>query len=202
MGWSGRPGDEQEILCWIWHEPPALPELRPPPGGWLHWRLPPEANAALAALHRTSRNELARRDAYSTLAVRQKQTDLDIEIARRTAQDSPKESELPETLCTALDWIESHPDSTRPVADLCDRLDLSPSRLVRLFKRHLGSLPLHYVNSHKVRLATRRLQAGEPVKSIALDLGYRHVHDFSRFYRQQTGQSPSEIVQPVAGASE
>jgi len=45
-----------------------------------------------------------------------------------------------------------------------------------------------------LRFAARRLQADEPVKSIALDLGYRHGHDFSRFYRQQTGHRLSELT--------
>mgnify|MGYP006430378549 CR=1 FL=1 len=201
MGWSGTPGEEHEILCWIWRKPPALAELRPAPGGWLRWHLPTEAVEALAALHRATRNELARRDAYSALALRQKQTDLDIAIARRIAPKSTSpESDLPETLRLALEWIDSHPGSTRPVADLCDRLALSPSRLARLFKRHFGSTPLQYVNTHKSRLATRRLQAGEPVKSVALDLGYRHVHDFSRFFRHQTGRRPSDLVRAGAAA--
>lgn len=195
MGWRDAPDSEHEILCWIWERPPVIEALRPPAKGWRHWELPEEAIPPLRLLHRATRNELARNDAYSPLAIRQKQTELDIELARRVGHDTDQETELPSgDLKLALNWIDQNPASTRPVADLCDRLDLSPARLNRLFKKHLSQTPLDAINARKIKLATQRLQSGEAVKRVALDLGYRHVHDFSRFYKRQTGRTPSRIV--------
>jgi len=154
-----------------------------------------EAVPALRLLHRATRNELARDDPYSPLVIRQQQVAIDVELARRLRPGTePRSGGLPETLRLALDWIERNPASTRPVADLCDRLDLSPARLNRLFRKHLGQSPLDAVNARKIMLATHRLQSGDAVKRVALDLGYRHVHDFSRFYKRQTGRAPSRIV--------
>jgi len=194
MGWSDDSGSEHEILCWIWEKPPSVDFLEPPENDWRHWQLPEEAIPALRLLHRATRNELARDDAYSPLAIRQKQTDLDIAWARRIGRGvAPVNETFPEPLRLALDWIDRNSASTRPVADLCDRLDLSPARLNRLFQKHLGQTPLDAVNTRKIKLATQRLQSGEAVKRVALDLGYRHVHDFSRFYKHQTGTLPSQI---------
>ncbi|EIQ00973.1 DNA-binding domain-containing protein, AraC-type [Opitutaceae bacterium TAV1] len=194
MGWIDRPGSVQEILCWIWKHPPEIRNLRPARGEWLHWHLPAETMATLQRLHRATRNELARADQYSPLALGKLQTELDIELARsREIAHADARARLPEKLRLALDWIEHHPASTRPVADLCDRLEMEPSNLARLFRRHLGRSPQDIVNEHKIRAATWRLQAGDPVKNVALDLGYRHIHDFSRFYRLKTGNTPSSL---------
>lgn len=93
----------------------------------------------------------------------------------------------------ALEWMRTHPASTRPVADLCDRLGVSPATLARLFKKNLGHTPMEHYNRLKIDIATHRLRAGEMVKRVALDLGYRHVHDFSRFFRRRTGINPARI---------
>jgi transcriptional regulator GlxA family with amidase domain len=194
MGWRDEPGSEQQILCWVWQKPPSLDFLAPPDGQWLHWCLNEEAISRLLLIHRATRSELSRSDAFSALAIRAKQTELDVELARSIVrQTCPAEARLPGALRMALDWIENNLNSARPVADLCDRLEIGKAQIVRLFKNHFNQTPLEFINAQKVRFATRRLSSGQPVKAVAIDLGYLHVHDFSRFYRSQTGQRPSSV---------
>jgi len=195
MGWSAPRGEEQEILCWIWRRAPSAKEIRPASGSHLHWRVTPSLAARLQLHHRSLRGELARRDAFTAMAVAAKQTELDILLARELTT-RPGRSKLPPLLQQAVEWIETHPGSQRPVADLCDRLDISPATLGRLTRTHLRTTPLELVNRAKIEFARRALAAGSPVKAVAHDLGYRHAHDFSRFFRARTGTRPAECLAP------
>lgn len=194
MGWRDESGSEQQILCWVWKKPPSLDLLTPRDGQWLHWRLNEDTISRLLLIHRATRSELSRSDAFSALAIRTKQTELDIELARSISRASdPEEARLPGELWMAVDWIEKNLNSARPVADLCDRLEIGKAQIVRLFKQYFNQTPLEFINRQKVRFATRRLLSGQPVKAVAIDLGYLHVHDFSRFYRTRTGQRPGSV---------
>ncbi len=199
MGWRAAPGSEQKILCWIWRAPPGIDSLRPGRGQWLHWQLPAETIAALQRMHRATRNELARADKYSPIAIGKIQTDVDVALARSKKRRATEPGlGLPENLRLALGWIQNNYASTRPVADLCDRLELSPANLARLFRRHLGRTPQDFINERKIHEATKRLQSGDAVKMVAHDMGYRHSHDFSRFYHQKTGINPSTLKNETA----
>lgn len=194
MGWIDAPKSEQGILCWIWEHPPVVSRLCPKSDRILAWTLPASAFAPFDRIHRNIRRELARGDDLSGTAIRQQRVELDILIAR-TVSATHNSTHMPDRLLMALDWMQSNAASTRPVADLGDLLGLSPATLTRTFKKHLGHPPMEHFNRLKAETATRRLRMGDSVKTIAIDLGYRHPHDFSRFYRQQTGQSPSEARQ-------
>jgi len=191
MGWSAPRRGEQEILCWIWREAPHPAALRPAPGSIRQWRVTPAVAASLQLLHRSLRGELARHDEFTPLAVNAKQTELDILLARELTAPNPP-SRLPPLLQQAADWIRRYPGAQRPVADLCDRFDISSGRLTRLCREHLNTTPFELVNRAKVDFARTALAAGSPVKAVAHDLGYRHAHDFTRFYRLQTGTTPSQ----------
>lgn len=67
---------------------------------------------------------------------------------------------------------------------------------LRSYQRRLGALgTTHSRMRDHARLQQARVQLWDDRRSvtqIALDLGYAHVGDFTRFFRSQTGQTPTE----------
>ena len=89
-------------------------------------------------------------------------------------------------------------NSLRP-AELARQLGASQSHLNRLFMRQLGTTVRGYGEQQKLA-AARRLLGGSllSVKEIAYRLGFRSPQHFSRWFRQRSGISPTQMRQPNA----
>lgn len=100
----------------------------------------------------------------------------------------------PESVLTALDFIDSH--LTSPDLDLntiARSAHLSPNHLGRLFKQYLGDSPMQYLKQVRVQhsctlLRDTALQIGE----IAEEAGFEDAYYFSRVFRSVTGKSPRQ----------
>jgi AraC family transcriptional activator of pobA len=78
------------------------------------------------------------------------------------------------------------------VARYADRLGLSPERLNRLVRAEVGRSALQAVHDRLVRAACRRLAyVPAPISQIAFHLGFDDPAYFCRFFKRQTGASPS-----------
>ena len=82
------------------------------------------------------------------------------------------------------------------MARLCN---LSLRQLEREFRRRFDCSPHEWLNVLRIRIACERLLAGEPVKKIALDLGYKQSSHFCRQFKERTKFTPSEFI--TAGVS-
>jgi len=88
--------------------------------------------------------------------------------------------------------LEAHHAEHWPVARYADRLGLSPERLNRLVRAEVGRSALQAVHDRLVREACRRLvYVPAPISQIAFDLGFDDPAYFCRFFKRQTGASPS-----------
>lgn len=77
-------------------------------------------------------------------------------------------------------------------AELADVVGLSRSRLCALFHDEMGTTPHVFWNTIRLEAATRRLDADhENLTDLALDLGFSNSGNFSRFFREHTGVTPS-----------
>src|SRR5262245_44018978 len=72
----------------------------------------------------------------------------------------------------------------RKLAGLCG---LSIRQLQRDFRRHLGTTAQAWLNERRLQLARARLLGGEPVKVVALDLGFKHVPNFCEWFKAESG---------------
>jgi AraC-like DNA-binding protein len=77
------------------------------------------------------------------------------------------------------------------MAALCG---LSTRQLQRDFRRHLGCSPQAWLSEQRMQAARERLLAGEPVKVVALDLGFRHVPNFCEWFKTVNGTTAKEFV--------
>lgn len=79
------------------------------------------------------------------------------------------------------------------VGDLAAAVHTTPRTLLRRFSRALGTSPAAYLQAVRMEHAKRLLEAtGQPVTSVALEVGYRDVPAFFRAFRELTGLTPKD----------
>lgn len=92
-----------------------------------------------------------------------------------------------------LEWIRIHPTAHLTVQALATRSGRHPDHVARVFRERLGLLPLEYLHRRRADEAKRRLAETElAIKTVAWELGIRDERQFARFFRKQTGMSPTE----------
>ncbi len=71
---------------------------------------------------------------------------------------------------------------------------MTAAQLGRICRDELGHSPMSLVNDHLIREAQRDLvYSGMTIKQIAHALGFEDAAYFSRYFRKQTGATPTEF---------
>lgn len=98
-----------------------------------------------------------------------------------------------EMIAKAQRWMEKNLQEGFRLAVLADHLGVSERTLNRRFKAALGSAPLHYLQTLRIRVAKNLLET----KRICIDdvshrVGYGDVSAFRQLFKRETGISPRE----------
>lgn len=84
-------------------------------------------------------------------------------------------------------------DAIPSVAEFASKVNLSPGYFSDLVKKETGMTPKALITRHMVEVAKHRLAASaEDVGIIAYDLGFQYPAHFTRMFKRQTGQSPTD----------
>ena len=89
-------------------------------------------------------------------------------------------------------------DLSEPIysEEMARKLGLSVRTLHDVVRRYRGMSLHRYLRLRRLWLVRRRLLAGaDSVKAVALAFGFWHLSDFSRSYRDQFGETPSETLE-------
>ncbi|SAL25012.1 transcriptional regulator [Caballeronia arvi] len=90
--------------------------------------------------------------------------------------------------------VAAHFREHRPVEFYADKLGMTVTQLGRICREELSSSPLALINEHLVREAQRDLvYSTMSVKQIAHGLGFADIAYFSRYFRKQTGVTPTQF---------
>ena len=79
----------------------------------------------------------------------------------------------------------------RELAKLCH---LSVRQLERDFRRDLGYTPQSWLDEQRIKAAQMPLLSGQPVKMVAMKLGFKQVSHFCRRFKSQFNLTPSQFV--------
>ncbi|MGO8741991.1 MAG: helix-turn-helix transcriptional regulator [Limisphaerales bacterium] len=79
----------------------------------------------------------------------------------------------------------------KELARLCH---LSVRQLERDFHHNLERSPQDWLNEQRIKAAQQLLLSGEPVKVVALDLGFKQVSHFCRQFKSQLNLTPSQFA--------
>ncbi len=95
------------------------------------------------------------------------------------------------------EFIDAHSIGDRlSIEKVCEELGLPTSvrQARRLFKTLVGMSFRKYAKNKRLAFAARQLEATEePVKAIALDIGYRRSAEFTRSFKELFRLSPLEF---------
>ena len=97
----------------------------------------------------------------------------------------------------ALVAMHEAPADEWTLESLAQRAGMSRSAFADSFRDTIGSTPGHYLQGWRTRLVQQALRRGQPLKRIAIDVGYGSEAALSRAFKAQTGQSPRQWKQGV-----
>ena len=105
--------------------------------------------------------------------------------------DMPK---IPEFIWKVRKYLEE--SYYRPITgiDISRQFGFVPSYISRVFRQNFGYSPAHYITMLRIEEAKRLLreQPGLLIKEIALRVGFKDQHHFSKSFKKEVGEWPTE----------
>lgn len=90
--------------------------------------------------------------------------------------------------------LVAKPDDDRTLQAWAKNSGASLRTLTRLFREETGMSFVEWRQHLRIACAIQRIQSGEAVSSVALDLGYNSVSAFTAMFRQVMGASPRQYL--------
>jgi AraC-like DNA-binding protein len=108
---------------------------------------------------------------------------------------------LDHRLRAAIGLMRTHVSEKFAIDEIAARVGLSRAHLFTLFRDQLNTTPQVFWSAVRVEEAMRRLiRERESLTDVALDLGFSAPSNFSRFFKEHTGVSPSTFRKAATGA--
>lgn len=99
---------------------------------------------------------------------------------------------IDERVSMAVDLLHAR-DLAEPLAleMLAAAVHISPNHLIRLFRKELLATPHQFWDRLRIEHAQSRLrQPDVRIKEVAIDLGFKHLSHFSKWFKRHTGKPP------------
>lgn len=90
----------------------------------------------------------------------------------------------------------ARPDAAATIDEWADEMAMNRRSFTRLFRRETGMSFAEWRQQACLSVALPRLAAGEPVTSIAYDLGYDGPGNFSTMFKRMLRMAPSRYFKP------
>jgi AraC family transcriptional regulator len=98
----------------------------------------------------------------------------------------------------AREYLENNWREEFNIDSIAKAACLSPSHLVRLFKKHTGMTPYSYYQEIKVsRLKEALRDKNVSISQAFLSCGFEYPGNFARFFKEQVGMTPSQYRKSI-----
>ena len=98
---------------------------------------------------------------------------------------------LDQRLRSAIAYMREHVSEITTIDEIAAKVGLSRGHFFALFRDQLNTTPQVFWSGVRVEEAMRRVAEGSALTDVALDLGFSAPGNFSRFFKEHTGVSPS-----------
>jgi AraC-like DNA-binding protein len=95
---------------------------------------------------------------------------------------------------TAIAFIRSNFSRRITLRDLEEETGSNSFRIIRAFRRDLGTTPHAYLIELRVTRATELLLEGEPAAEIASEVGFVDQSHLTRHFKRQCGKTPRRFL--------
>lgn len=95
-------------------------------------------------------------------------------------------------LARAAEFISDNCVQALKLEDICGAANISPSYLIRSFKKHYGMTPHAYLLNRRVQRARTLLRNGGRVADVALEVGFADQAHFQRVFKQFIAATPGQ----------
>ena len=120
---------------------------------------------------------------------------LEVAIESASALPSDKKGGLgistDHRLRAAIAHMRDNVSAKATIDEIATKVGLSRAHFFALFRDQLNTTPQVFWSAVKVEEAMRRVAQGGALTEVALDLGFSAPGNFSRFFKEHTGVSPS-----------
>ncbi|QGZ30942.1 AraC family transcriptional regulator [Stutzerimonas stutzeri] len=90
----------------------------------------------------------------------------------------------------AAEFIADNYQRSIKLEDICSTAGVSPSSLIRAFKKHYGLTPHAYLTNRRVQFARAELRRGVPIAEAALAAGFADQAHLQRAFKQLLAATP------------
>ena len=120
--------------------------------------------------------------------------DLAVTAAKQTDERQHKQGDYRERLFTRfIELLNRHGTTEHAIPFYANQLCLSPNRLSAVIKEYSGKTVMQWLNCRLVLQAKVLLRGGiDPIGDIAFALGFDEQGSFARFFKRETGMTPTE----------
>ncbi|WP_417247869.1 AraC family transcriptional regulator [Celeribacter sp.] len=104
---------------------------------------------------------------------------------------------VPRVVRMAEDYIVANAADAPTLAEIAAALDISVRNLSMNFKKYRGCTPGQFLRMQRLKVAREELCLGgdgKTVSQIAASLGYIHMGEFAKAYRELFGELPSDTL--------
>lgn len=103
-------------------------------------------------------------------------------------------SSLPPAVRNALKLMQRHVEDTISIAEIAEKIGMSPRQLERLFLRYLQTSPARYYLSLRIdRARELLLYSDRPVLEVAIAAGFTSTSHFAHWFKKLQGVRPSQL---------
>ncbi|VXC61578.1 AraC family transcriptional regulator [Enterobacterales bacterium 8AC] len=99
-------------------------------------------------------------------------------------------------LATAAAFIRRHCTQSLTLEAICQASGLSPSYLIRAFKKRYGMTPHAYLVNQRIQYGHRLLKRGFPIAAAASESGFADQAHFQRTFKQLLAATPGQYQTP------
>ena len=111
----------------------------------------------------------------------------------KLAHNTHREEGISFTAIQIRDELDKSVSTKVTINDICRKLFISRSKLIREFKKYYGVTPYEYLLQRRLSFAKLLLKnTNQTVKNIAERLEFADDHYFCSFFKEKTGMTPSE----------
>jgi len=102
-------------------------------------------------------------------------------------------------LARLVEFIRGHCTEPLTLERMAAEAELTPSHLVRVFKRHYGITPHAFLTDCRIRYGQAALKLGKPISEVALACQFADQAHFQRTFKRFTAITPYRYRQTSSG---